>query len=110
MYFIPLERIRNLNDELAALSKIRFLAEVHFGTEAARPFDGIHKAYHDVAVAARMLVDTVGELAPSDKNKAAWERTIWNAGDPDDPITTSVAAAVRQLEVVCRPHLTEGGK
>jgi len=110
MYFVPLERIRGLSDELAQLSKVRFLAVVHFGQEAALPFDAIRKAYHEVAVAARMLITSVGELAPSDTSKARWEATIWNIGAEDDPIATGVAKAVRDLETFCRPHLTEGGK
>jgi hypothetical protein len=110
MYFVPLERLRGLSDELAQVSKVRFLAAVHFGQEAVLPFDAIHKAYHEVAVAARMLVTTVGELAPSDTAKALWEKTIWNGGAEDDPITTVVTKAVRDLEAFCRPHLTEGGK
>ena len=110
MYFVPLERIQGLNDDLSQLSRVRLLAEAHFGQAAAAPFDAIHKAYKDVAVAARMLVTTVGELKPSDPNKARWEATIWNVGDTDDHIAGDVAKAVSALEGFCRPHLAEGSR
>jgi hypothetical protein len=55
-----------------------------------------------------MLVTTVGEVASSDKNVQRWNDETWNTGAPNDPIASSVANAVRQIEVLCRPHLTEG--
>jgi hypothetical protein len=107
MYYAPLARMRKLDDDFAQWSKVRFLADAYFGPDAATPFDVIQRAYHTVAIAARMLVEMVGEIAPNDPSKKRWEAEIWNTQQPDDPITANVAAAVRQIEVVCRPHLRE---
>jgi hypothetical protein len=105
MYFAPLARMQKLDDDFAQWAKVRFLADAYFGLEAAAPFDVIQGAYHTVAVAARMLVTTVGELPPNDSNKRKWEEEIWDTQRPEDPIHLQVAAAVRQIETICRPHL-----
>lgn len=107
MYFAPLARMQKLDDDFAQWSKVRFLADAYFGQDAAAPLDTIRRAYATVAIAGRMLLEMVGDVAPNDPSKKQWEAEIWNTQQPDDPITTSVAAAVRQVELVCRPHLRE---
>jgi hypothetical protein len=107
MYFAPLARMQKLDDDFAQWSKVKYLAETYFGPGASAPFHAIRRSFQTVAVAARMLVETVGELAPSDPRKKQWEAEIWDTRQPDDPITASVAAAVRDVETICRPHLRD---
>jgi hypothetical protein len=106
-YFVPLERMKKLDDDFAHFQKARLLAQAYFGPEAAQPFDAIMRVYRDVAVAAHMLVTTAGESRRDVglETVSAWETTIWQIS-PDDKFVQAVSHAVTEIEALCRPALT----
>ncbi len=110
-YFVPLERMKGLDDELAQFSKTRLFAQAHLGREAVAPFDIIMKAYHEVAVAARMLIMTAEER-PRDVGlelHQSLQATVWQTS-VDDEIARRVDDAVRAIEDLVRPWLEEPGR
>jgi hypothetical protein len=109
-YFVPVERMQKTSGDFAEFEKMRLLCQVHFESDAAKPFDVILRARHQVAVAARMLVDTAGEQGVRGDFGQQLKGEIWegygSGGNPEgDPITRSVAEAVAQIEAICRPYL-----
>jgi hypothetical protein len=54
--FAPLERLQKANADFAELEKTRLLCEVHFGPEAAEPFNAILESRNAVWIAASTLV------------------------------------------------------
>jgi hypothetical protein len=111
MYFVPLERMQKLNDDFAQISKARLLAQVHFGPDAGTPFDAIARVFHDVAVAAHMLINTADERRPDvgEDLVSGWEKTIWAISGGGDELATTISSAVSEIEMFCRPALAESG-
>jgi hypothetical protein len=87
-YFATYERLRNKAEFFAQLHARRYRFMAHFGLEAAKPYDELHKIYNEIVIAVRMLVNTYRRrtegLLP--KNREAWERTIGWAPDEHDKI------------------------
>jgi hypothetical protein len=103
MYFIPLERISKHDETLTRFETLRVLAQAHWGSHAGRPFDTILSVVREVAVAARMLVSTVGDQG-NRGSRSQWELAIWDSG-PDDALRRRVNDAVRDIESLCRQFL-----
>lgn len=109
-YFVPLKRIQDTSDDFAEFEKARLLCQVYFGDESVAPFDEILQARKKVAIAARMLVDFVGEHGVDRGLYSKLQGDIWegyssNGDAANDAITKSVAGAVAAIEGLCRPHL-----
>jgi hypothetical protein len=107
--FAPLERLQKANADFAELEKTRLLCEVHFGPEAAEPFNAILESRNAVWIAASTLV---GYTEHQRELQAQWiqrlRRDIWESyGAPDtkDAIAEKVTEAVKKIEGLCRPHL-----
>jgi hypothetical protein len=107
-YFVQLKRIQDTSGDFAELEKMRLLCQVHFGRRP-KPFDAIPKARHTVAVSSRLLVDLAGETGEQafrERLKAdVWEGYGSNGKAEEDAIVKSVAAAVADVEGICRRHL-----
>lgn len=109
-YFIPFERMRNQDGELAQFQKVKVLAQVYFGPAAVSPFEAVIKSVNQVAIAARMLISSVEQRrGPGWERMSAmverWEREIWGADD--DEITKRVEKAVAEIEELCRSQLKD---
>ena len=105
-YFVPLERIKALDSDLAKFSTIRLQARAHLGRDAVAPFDAIMRAYHTVALSARMLISTVGEKPRDVGLDREWQTAIWQRGE-SDRIASDVDAAVSRIEELVRPWIEE---
>jgi hypothetical protein len=111
MYFVPLARLQEINEDFAQMSKARLLARVYFGADATAPFDAIAGVYNEIAVAARMLVNTAEDdrRAVSLELLQSWEATIWDTSGGTDALAQRVQKAVSEIETFCRPALIVDG-
>src|SRR6266446_2425229 len=104
--FAPLERIQKCNDDLAEISKIAVLVQVHFGAEEAEHFKVIIQSFNKVAIAATMLMETGEDRdAETRGDKRTWRATIYAHGN--GTITREVEEAITKIEDLCRRHLKD---
>jgi hypothetical protein len=108
-YFVHLKRIKDTADEFSQLGKMRQLCKVFFGDEAASAIDVFFEVRNDVALAANMLIDQVGEPIPKESREffAELKMKIWGTGGPKDELRPKIDAALETLSRICREHLSE---
>lgn len=106
-YRIILWRLDRRNERFAELRRVQLLCKYHFGDAAHDAFEHLHKARHQVWVAAHMGATTPESefTSPDDwAMRREWRNAMW-AGSRPDLIAEKVVAAQRDLEAILTPHL-----
>jgi hypothetical protein len=106
-YFVPLKRIKETSEDFSQLGKTKLLARIHFGEPAEVAIQELIRIRHQVSVAARMLVDHVGDRNGDLDNKF-WEKLrweIWATDDENDQLTPKISLTVKKIEEICTPYL-----
>jgi hypothetical protein len=91
------------------LHSLRYRFMATFGTEKASPFESIHKAIHEINVAARMLsLLWARDYFPTNEARQQHyamtekhEKIFWYQGD-DDSFQKKVDGIVKEIEKTCR--------
>jgi hypothetical protein len=111
-YFTTAERLFNKEEFFAQFYARRYRFAAHFGVEAAKPYDDLHKIYAHVVVAVRMLIGTYRQRSEGSlpENRRRWEESIGWAVTEDDKIPSRLDAIVEDIEKICRPAIQEAAK
>ena len=102
-YFVPIERLRKVNDRFSGLEKIQLLSRYHFGQEAYKAFQVLYDARAEVIVSAEMLMDEEPGTPLSEEIKSE-RRNIYASGGKNDEITSRIQLAQEKLEKICAKH------
>ena len=111
-YFVAYERLRNKEEFFAQFYARRYRFMAHFGLEAGKPYDELHKIYAEIVVAVQMLISShrQGDHSSLPQARETWRTSIgW--GMPDqDMIPGRLDRIVEAIENICRPAIQEAAK
>jgi hypothetical protein len=105
-YFVHLKRIKDTADDFAQLGKVRHLSKIYLGDDTATAIDTFFEIRNEVAIAANMLIDHVGEPPGNSEDfykEQKW--VIWGTGGKLDLIKPKIEAALKTLETSCDKYL-----
>ena len=111
-YFVAYERLRNKEEFFAQFHARRYRFMAHFGLEAGKPYDELHKIYAQIVVAVRMLIGTYQQRTQGSlpENREAWEATIGWGLLENDKIPAELDVLIDDIERICRPAIQEAAK
>jgi hypothetical protein len=107
-----LARLREVSQYTSAFEVEALEAEVVFGQPARAAADQLHRAARAALIAVQMHAndERAGPIRKPEAVQAVNERLMKAfAGLPEDKIAADLATAVRAIESVARPHLTDRG-
>jgi hypothetical protein len=115
-YFVPIARLKYDRAFLSAFYAKRFRFRAVFDAAAEKPFLEMKEIDAQITSAANMLsrlaqVDaTRGAAFRREQHYHTNEAIIWDQGEPDDAINPKVDAAVKAIEIICRPAIEARNK
>jgi hypothetical protein len=111
-YFVPIERMQKHSELFAKLQSQRYAFMAVFGTNAVAPFEELRKVQVRISVSAQTIIRMIGNRHAEKRNQALMERCeaeIWDgtyeALGQEDPIKTSIARVISDIEGSCGPVL-----
>lgn len=105
--FVPIERLAHNAKAFAAVQTLRYIVAAHFGPESIKPLDAIIGIHHSITSAASILI----QMAVADEDHLARQQlaplraALW--GERPDADEKRLDEAIRQLEAICKPVLSE---
>lgn len=116
MYFVTIERGIKQNEFISKFKAHKFRFMALFGAEAGKLFDEIDHVRIEAMNSASSLMDMYNqreeyntpELRPLVKQ---WKANIgWGGVSKEDPLSDRVDEAIKKLEDICRPCLSDKSK
>jgi hypothetical protein len=105
---VTLWRMRQHADKFDSLRKLQLQCLYHFGEAASEPFRQLQNALHEVALHARLALDTPRDDWPEFfkiKRDLKWDEKVWLVDGQTDAIESALAGARNRLEAVLQPAL-----
>ena len=105
----PIRRLRQSFDHIRDLRTKRHRFAALFGREATKPWDEIEAVLNEMNAASEAILSLRGQNIPPRDPQAHFireQRQILARRMDDDPITRRVDAAVKEIEVICRPVIS----
>lgn len=111
-YFATYERLRNKEEFFAQFRARRYRFVAHFGLEAGKPYDELHKIYTAIVVDVQMLIDTYNHRTQDSlpEGRREWEATIGRVPLENDKIPGQLDVLIDAIEKICRPAIQEAAK
>jgi len=109
VYYPILKRLADDGDFFGRMQARRYRVQALFGPAGAEPYDIINAVHAQVALAAKMLVQTQQEGTPTEAEAAQsveWQDTVWDDAEESDEINDRVELAIRKAEDVFRPAIS----
>lgn len=108
IYYPILKRLADDGDFFGRMRARRYRVQALFGSPGAEPYDIINGVHGEVALAAKMLVQTRREGTPTEAETAQsgeWQDTVWDDAEGSDDINDRIELAIRKAEDVFRPAI-----
>ena len=106
----PIRRLRQSFDHIRDLRTKRHRFAALFGREATKPWDEIEAVLNEINAASEAILMLRGEHIPAKDTNAKFyqeQRQILARRMDEDPITPRVDAAVKEIETICRPVISQ---
>lgn len=95
--YIAVERLNNLAGDFAKIFESHTLCRMHFGLDAAKPFNDFHRLHLELLFSARRVARGRGD----DKD----EQVIWQGLADEDTFHTRMETAAEQINQLCEQYL-----
>lgn len=111
-YYAPIERLTCEKEVFARLQTLRYAFAAHYGDQTKKSFEAIREVHDEIIGAANILI----QMAPDDADDShefrqdvghAFNIIGWGQTKRPDDIDRKIESAVREIEEVCRPVLSE---
>jgi hypothetical protein len=99
-YYTPIKRIGDHAEFFAKMRARRYRVIATFGTEAAKPYDAIHKIRIRIAHAAQSLMTPArgSDNERTNLRRERWEADIWDGAEDKDEISTELDGILKEVE------------
>ena len=108
-FYAIIARFEMHRQDIADIVARRYRMVAWFGASAEQPFQLLQEALNNIITSAQLLVQWSGDRpSVAHTNTDLWhkmQRDIWWSGDDTDPVAAKIAAAIKQMEEICRPIL-----
>jgi|tagenome__1003787_1003787.scaffolds.fasta_scaffold20690657_1 hypothetical protein len=102
--YVPIERLHKNNELFSRLSASRYRFQASFGVRAIEPFEKLEEIQIEIMAAAYSLINEARRNRVGSMHDH-WKTIIWKNLEEEDSIASRVAAAVADMEAICRPIL-----